>query len=103
MTFEVQTNIERFNRVTERYARVYDPNSLFIADIIAKKGAMLTFAWATRLMADRPGKGTITAERLAALHAGEEGVLVRPGILRKLGAKHNWRSRLSDRAAVFGK
>jgi len=98
----LETNLAEFNATLERYAAVYDPNGWFRPDVVLKQGAKLGFAWAKRLEAYMPGKGTIRAERLAALNAGG-GVKVREQVLRRVAAKVGLRSRLSDRKSVFGK
>ncbi len=96
MTVTTQSNIDQFNATLSRYAAVYDPHGYFVADILLKKGASLGFEWASRLLGNRPAKGAITAERIAAMKAGE-GLKIRPGLRERIAAK------LGLRGDVFGK
>ena len=98
----VETNIAEFNRTFARYAAVYDPNGWFTADILLKKADMIGYAWSRKLATLAPKRGSIRAERLAALRTGE-GIKIRESVRRRLAARLNLRSRIADRRTVFGK
>ena len=73
-------SLERLNRNLAEYAK---HTSKSIQDAVAKQGSKLAFELSARLQAEKPGKGSIRAERLAALQSGG-GVKVRDSIRQKV-------------------
>lgn len=67
MTLTFQTNLDEFNAALTRYAAL---SSKGAAEAVAKKGADFGFRLSRKLLALAPKKGSVRADRLAALEAG---------------------------------
>lgn len=67
MTLTFQTNLDEFNAALTRYAAL---SSIGAAEAVAKKGADFGFRLSRKLLALAPKKGSVRADRLAALEAG---------------------------------
>lgn len=68
MTVTFQSNLDAFNRALSDYVQLSRQST---QEAVKKQGAKFAFDLSTRLKAFSPGKGSIRAERLAALRAGE--------------------------------
>lgn len=79
---EIQDNLDRLNRNLAEYAK---HTSKSVQEAVAKQGSKLGFELSKRLQAEKPGKGAIRAERIAAMRGGE-GVHVRQSIRDKVRA-----------------
>ena len=99
MSEGVQHNLDRFNRALRDYARLGKKTP---EETLAKQGGKLAYALNKRLKGLAPKKGSVRAERLAALKAGE-GVRVRDTARRSVLGKYQARQNIATRAVVFGK
>jgi len=99
VTPTIHQNLDQFAKRLRRYAEL---RKMTPADVLTKQGGKLGFALRQRLRGLAPEKGSIRAERLAALAKGE-GVRVRASVRREVMEKRKARSRLSDKKVVFGK
>ena len=76
----VQHNLDALNSILPEYARV---RGWTTTQVLVSKGSQLAFALSQEMRKLSPGRGSIRAERLAALKSGE-GVHVRPGISKRI-------------------
>ena len=93
----IDDNLARLNVVLAEYMR---HTSKSVSDAMAKQGTKIAFALSSRLAAEKPGKGAVRSERLAALSAGG-GIKLRASV-------RNWfpagsRSDLKRRKVGFGR
>jgi len=95
----VQQNVNSFNATLGAYGRL---SSLAFAQAVAKKGGDFGKALARRLRPLAPVKGSIRAERLAAVKAGG-GIKIRAAILSNLLAMKGLSQSIADRGFRFGK
>jgi hypothetical protein len=81
---ELTYELSRCSDALREYARLSDLDE---ADIIAKQGGKLAWNISSELKKLAPVKGSIRAERLVALAAGE-GIHVREAVKQEIGAKY---------------
>lgn len=91
----VDHNLDALNRILPEYQRTFGKTT---TEVLVKQGTKLAIALHQRLKELAPGKGSIRAERMAALKAGE-GVLVRPGIAARVMSQQGTAVPLSARDA----
>ena len=84
------TETDNLARLNVALAEYIQHSRQTVDEAIAKQGAKLSFALSRRLRAEKPGKGEIRAERLAALKAGG-GVRVRDSIRKKISGTKRFR------------
>lgn len=82
---EITYNLSRLSESLQEYGRLSGKTE---EEVVAKQGGKLAWNIYAGLRALAPGKGSVRAERLAALAAGE-GVHVRDAVMREIGAKYN--------------
>lgn len=81
ITAETQTNeLAEFNKTLGKYISV---SSKTTEQALAAKGNDFAWSLSARMKGLAPGKGTIRAERIAAMKRGE-GVIVRPSVRKKV-------------------
>lgn len=86
-------NLARLNANLAEYVAI---SKRTVEEAVSKQAAKLSFALSRRLQAEKPGKGAIRAERLAALSGGE-GVHVRDSIRNRIKPRKR-RARLNLQA-----
>lgn len=84
MIAEIQFNLDRLSRSLRQYANYSDKSEL---EIVQKQSAKLAYNIYREMRKIMPEKGSIRAERLAALKAGQ-GVHVRDAVIRELMSKY---------------
>lgn len=94
----IQDNLDQLNAALGEYMR---HTKLNLDDALIKQGTKIAFAISQRMAMEKPGKGSIRAERLAALKAGE-GVRVRESIRTGKTPKRG-KSRLNRQALLVKK
>lgn len=96
---DLDQQVTRFSNAINEYIRLAKATP---RDAIAKQGGKFAYALAQGLRGIAPGKGSIRAQLLARLKAGQ-GVRVSNRVREKLYAKVGARTRLEDHVQVFGK
>lgn len=99
MTVIFQTNLDEFNVALTRYAAI---SSKGVAEAIAKKGADFGFRLAKNLRELAPEKGSVRAERLAAIKAGG-GIKIRDKIRERTMTRYGVSQTLDTRKLRMGK
>jgi hypothetical protein len=93
----IEDNLDQLNAALGEYMR---HTKLNLDDALIKQGTKIAFAISQRMAMEKPGKGSIRAERLAALKAGE-GVRVRESL--RTGKTPKAKSRLNRQARLVKK
>lgn len=90
----VAHNLDALNKILPEYLAV---SGYTTAGVLVKKGYDLSRRISDKLRMLKPGKGTVTADRIAALKGGK-GIRVRDSIIASTIAKYGGLVRIKDRA-----
>lgn len=96
----LETDLRGFNAALVQYAQ---RKRWTMFQVLQVKGTDLAFAISRSLANATPGKGVVTAERLAGLRSRSEGVALRPGLKDRMAAKYQASTRVSDRKVEIGR
>lgn len=97
-TVTIRHNLAQLNDTLVAYQRASNKTW---PEVLAKQGGKLGYSLSRNLRGLAPARGEVRAEMLDRLRDGE-GVRVRPSVMAEVLAKRKARTRLSDRAVVFG-
>lgn len=100
MTPQIQSNIREFNDAFRQYMEVTSQTPAYA---VMKQSQEFSYSLRKRLRAIAPVKGSIRAERMAAMAAGEEGTHVRASIVERLMGQRGISQKIKGRGIVFGK
>lgn len=89
----VHDNLNALNAILPEYMAVSGQTT---AQVLVKKGYDLSKRLSDKLRMLKPGRGTVTADRIAALKGGE-GIRVRDSIIKSTIAKYGGSVRIADR------
>lgn len=94
----VEHNLDALNKILPEYLAV---SGYTTAGVLVKKGYDLSRRISDKLRMLKPGRGTVTLDRLAALSGGS-GIRVRESIIKSTLAKYGAFVRIADRAKHTG-